>query len=104
MATDGTVDVVGRRASSQRSCSRHENDSDQTDVDVEHTPSSLPKPIDAPPDGGYGWVCVVCCFFINGEIQRTSEPVTRRKGLMDLIRTYLGHQLVIRCLPLLLSK
>lgn len=18
-----------------------------------------------PPDGGYGWVCVACCFFIN---------------------------------------
>ena len=19
-----------------------------------------------PPDGGYGWICVACCFFING--------------------------------------
>jgi hypothetical protein len=21
---------------------------------------------DIQPDGGYGWVCVACCFFING--------------------------------------
>lgn len=23
------------------------------------------KPVDLPPDGGYGWVCVACCFLIN---------------------------------------
>lgn len=21
--------------------------------------------IDVPPDGGYGWVCVACCFTVN---------------------------------------
>lgn len=21
--------------------------------------------VDVPPDGGYGWVCVACCFLIN---------------------------------------
>ena len=26
--------------------------------------SNEPK-VDVPPDGGYGWVCVACCFLIN---------------------------------------
>jgi hypothetical protein len=21
--------------------------------------------VDVPPDGGYGWVCVACCFWVN---------------------------------------
>ncbi|KIW67847.1 hypothetical protein PV04_07069 [Phialophora macrospora] len=42
---------------------RHRNESEKSDI--EQTPSSLPKLDDAPPDGGYGWVCVACCFFIN---------------------------------------
>jgi hypothetical protein len=24
------------------------------------------QPAWTPPNGGYGWVCVACCFFING--------------------------------------
>jgi hypothetical protein len=23
------------------------------------------KPVDVPPDGGYGWVCTACAFLIN---------------------------------------
>ncbi|OCT52298.1 hypothetical protein CLCR_09339 [Cladophialophora carrionii] len=55
---------VGATAPTQ-SRSRHGNESEETDI--EQTPSSLPKVDDAPPDGGYGWVCVACCFFINGK-------------------------------------
>ena len=36
--------------------------------DVEHQqcrPSGGEKARDEPPDGGYGWVCVACCFWIN---------------------------------------
>ncbi|KAK5090134.1 hypothetical protein LTR05_000303 [Lithohypha guttulata] len=36
--------------------------STSADDDVE---SSLPKPLDVPPDGGFGWVCVACSFWIN---------------------------------------
>lgn len=32
-------------------------------TDIEHQPDS--KPVDVPPDGGYGWVCVACNFWIN---------------------------------------
>ena len=36
--------------------------------DLEHhqcQPSGVEKAGDEPPDGGYGWVCVACCFWIN---------------------------------------
>lgn len=36
---------------------------DDVAVDSEQQPDS--KPIDVPPDGGYGWVCVACNFWIN---------------------------------------
>lgn len=37
-------------------------------ADVEQPSQISPDkpPEDLPPDGGYGWVCVACCFFING--------------------------------------
>lgn len=31
----------------------------------DHTPEAETKPVDVPPDGGYGWVCVTCLFLIN---------------------------------------
>ena len=35
---------------------------------VEPQPEVAPArpPAYVPPNGGYGWVCVACCFFING--------------------------------------
>lgn len=30
------------------------------------TTTTTPLALDEPPDGGYGWVCIVCVFFING--------------------------------------
>ena len=33
--------------------------------DDEPTASSSNQRLDVPPDGGYGWVCVACCFLIN---------------------------------------
>jgi hypothetical protein len=39
----------------------------EVDLEGRHSSDSLPKIDDSPPDGGYGWVCVVCNAFINGE-------------------------------------
>lgn len=64
MADQTPIDPAAPRALSTSSRPRHEYDSEKTDI--EQTPSSLPKLDDGPPDGGYGWVCVACCFFING--------------------------------------
>ncbi|KAK5085006.1 hypothetical protein LTR70_007714 [Exophiala xenobiotica] len=35
-----------------------------SNVDIETPPSKSEE--DQPPNGGYGWVCVACCFWING--------------------------------------
>lgn len=37
----------------------------QSTIDTERAETPLTKPEDVPPDGGYGWVCVACNFFIN---------------------------------------
>lgn len=36
-----------------------------TSLDVEHSPSPNGVHEDDPPNGGYGWVCVACSFWIN---------------------------------------
>lgn len=41
------------------------NDSEKTIAALDAGPTPTPKPVDEPPDGGYGWVCVACCFWIN---------------------------------------
>lgn len=34
-------------------------------LDLEKEPASDAKGVDVPPNGGYGWVCVACVFWIN---------------------------------------
>ncbi|KAI4108011.1 MAG: hypothetical protein L6R37_001293 [Teloschistes peruensis] len=46
----------GSRRSSEKSAAEQDPDSMQ---------SSDQKTVDSPPNGGYGWVCVACCFWIN---------------------------------------
>jgi MFS family permease len=47
--------------------SRHRSDSASSKtLDVETTETTTQSKEDVPPDGGYGWVCVACNFFING--------------------------------------
>lgn len=58
------------------SLSREERDSEETS-DVEHSPdpNNEPPEKDVPPDGGYGWVCVACNFFINCESHWNNERI-----------------------------
>lgn len=44
---------------------RRSSDNPATASDVEDHAASDEKEPDEPPDGGYGWVCVACCFLIN---------------------------------------
>ena len=32
---------------------------------TDHIAQQECKPVDVPPDGGYGWVCTACVFLIN---------------------------------------
>lgn len=46
--------------------SHHSGASDDAENDDEHHQNELQRvQTDVPPDGGYGWVCVACCFLIN---------------------------------------
>ena len=71
MADHTPIDPAEPRSAAQQSRTRNETESEQTDV--VQTPSTLPKVEDAPPDGGYGWICVACCFFINGKDDLSSH-------------------------------
>ncbi|KIW99631.1 uncharacterized protein Z518_11044 [Rhinocladiella mackenziei CBS 650.93] len=65
MADSIHIDPVEPWATSSHNDTRAETESEKT-VHLEQAPSTLPKLDDPPPDGGYGWVCVACNFFING--------------------------------------
>jgi len=62
MADDPPIDPAAPRATDFAEWRKDKQPSEV--VDVENTIS--PKADDIPPNGGYGWVCVACCFFING--------------------------------------
>jgi MFS family permease len=66
MADDSPIDPAQPRAPSAITARRRESSSDKT-IDVEHPNTvSEDKTEDQPPNGGYGWVCVACNFWING--------------------------------------
>ena len=37
----------------------------QSHIADHESPAEKSTKTDEPPDGGYGWICVLCCFFIN---------------------------------------
>jgi len=52
-------------SSEQQNGSRRSSGTTATPSDVEQHAATSEKQVDVPPDGGYGWVCVACCFLIN---------------------------------------
>lgn len=70
MADHAPIDVIrshqDERAS--RASSRHEPTNPQSQPQEEQHADLDPEEKykrDVPPDGGYGWVCVACVFWIN---------------------------------------
>ena len=61
-STTKEVDAGTRQSSNaERKVGQVAEDGEQTDKEAA-TKVEGPPP---PPDGGYGWVCTACCFFIN---------------------------------------
>ena len=57
-------DVSHRNTSADDDATR-ESEKTAAEKDAEDTRPVTAKAIDPPPNGGYGWVCVACCFWIN---------------------------------------
>ncbi|KAI9677061.1 MAG: hypothetical protein M1817_006900 [Caeruleum heppii] len=57
--------------------------------DPESDPTAIIEKPDAPPDGGYGWVCVACCFWINAHTW----------GLNSSYGVFLAHYLATNTYP-----
>ena len=61
-----------------------------------HDPEQLSPPqgsnLAGPPDGGYGWVCVACCFFINAHtwgINSVRRPSSLARSLLTLLSSHM---------------
>ena len=86
-----------------------EKSDNNADPPSEEVAQEALPPAWTPPNGGYGWVCVACCFFINGHTWgvnsvrlftiRNQEFVLNQGSLADFIASQ-----VLRCLPRQLSS
>lgn len=65
MADPIPIELVHSRESNRRDPARDGAES-PTPIEVENTHLAFSKVDDQCPDGGYGWVCVICNAVING--------------------------------------
>jgi len=67
-------------------------------AEPEQSVNALPEKIeDVPPDGGYGWVCTGCNFFINAHTWGLNSVSNLLRRCVNLL---LSGTAVVRCFPL----
>lgn len=64
MADNTTIDVIRSHDDRRASLASERPETGTEEISVPVDPDEKYKR-DVPPDGGYGWVCVVCVFWIN---------------------------------------
>lgn len=79
MADPAPIDVIRSHQDSVRSSGREtERPADQVDETLPNETDPDEKyNRDVPPDGGYGWVCVACVFWINAHTWGINSVSTR---------------------------
>lgn len=72
------------------------NDSEKTVAAPDgEQPIPAVESIDEPPDGGYGWVCVACCFWINANTWGiNSVSMTTRSSARNLTKDWILSRMV----------
>jgi hypothetical protein len=68
MADNAPVDVIQSHQDGDRDSVVGSNSKREHDIPPQVEPQTDPDEKykrDVPPDGGYGWVCVACVFWIN---------------------------------------
>ena len=80
-----TVDPLNSNALTQLEQSLRTNgmgavaDNEETPFNTEKADTAKRSEVDVPPDGGYGWVCVACVFWINAHTWGINSVCALRK-------------------------
>jgi MFS family permease len=104
--SEGDTDKV-YEAGELATCPNASFDPEKSQIDVrDRTPETDTKPVDIPPDGGYGWVCVCCLFLINAHTWGVNSvsplPASSLRTVLTTKQSYgvfLSHYLSVNMFP-----